>query len=217
MDSLLIGLSFTYREFLSELRPAQRTVRTEARRRAAAAATRTSDPVVVISSDSEEDAPPSKRCKTSLHCEAPSPEVIVVTDEDGDLRYPEDADGDVPMHSLDPPIGVDPRNYDPTLEPAPAAVPPEQHASSSRSTLDDPSSNAPDSHFLGFRLRPMEALSPSLRTAFVDEIVNWADQSGADEERVESVLLFMSAIFSQAGNTLGRRRRDRKGKGWAAS
>jgi hypothetical protein len=218
MDILLIGLSYTYREFLSELRPAQRTIRAEARRRAAAAAaaTRTSDPIVVISSDSEEDAPSPKRCKTSLPREASSPEVIVVTDEDGDLRYPEDVDGDVPMHSPDPPIRVDPRNYDPTLEPAPAAVPPEQHASSSRSTLDDPPSNAPDSHFLGFRLCPMEALSPSSRTAFVDEIVNWANQSGAGEERVESALLFMSAIFSWAGNTLGWRRRDRKGKGRAA-
>jgi hypothetical protein len=217
MDILLIGLSYTYREFLSELRPAQRTVRAETRHRAAAAATRTSDPIVVISSDSEEDAPSSKRRKTSLPREASSPEVIVVTDEDGDLRYPEDVDGDMPMHSPDPHIGVDPRNYDPTLEPAPAAVPPEQHASSSRSTLDDPPSNTPDSHFVGFRLRPMEALSPSLHTAFVDEIVNWADQSGVSEERVESALLFMSAIFSQAGNTLGRRRRDRKGKGRAAS
>jgi hypothetical protein len=84
-------------------------------------------------------------------------------DEDGDLRYPEDADEDVSMPSPDPPIGVDPRNYDPTLEPAPAAVPPEQHTSSSRSTLDDPLSNTPDSHF---RLRPMEALSPSLRYGF---------------------------------------------------
>jgi hypothetical protein len=62
----------------------------------------------------------------------------------------------------------------------------------------------------------MEALSPSSCTAFVDEIVNWAVQSGAGEERVESALLFMSAIFSQAGNMPGRRRRDRKGKGRAA-
>jgi hypothetical protein len=142
-----------------------------------------------------------------------SPEVIVVTDED--LRYLEDTDEDVSMPSPDPPIGVDPRNYDPTLEPAPAAVPPEQHASSSRSTLDDPLSNTPDSHFLRFRLHPLEALAPSSRTAFVDEIVSWAVQSDAGEERVESALLFMSAIFSQAGNTLGRRRRDRKGKGRA--
>jgi hypothetical protein len=52
----------------------------------------------------------------------------------------------------------------------------------------------------------MDDLSPSSRATFVDEIVHWADQSGADEERVESALLFMSAIFSQAGNTLGRRR-----------
>jgi hypothetical protein len=111
---------------------------------------------------------------------------------------------------------VDPRNYDPTLEPAPAAVPPGQHASSSRSTLDDLLPNALDPHFLGFRLRPMEDLSPSSWAAFVDEIVHWVDQSGADEGRVESALLFMSAIFSQAGNTLGRRRRDRKGKGRAA-
>jgi hypothetical protein len=111
---------------------------------------------------------------------------------------------------------VDPRNYDPTLEPAPAAVPPEQHASSSRSTLDNLLPNALDPHLLGFRLRPMEDLSPSSRVAFVDEIVHWADQSGADEERVESALLFMSAIFSQAGNTLGHRCRDRKGKGRAA-
>jgi hypothetical protein len=42
--------------------------------------------------------------------------------------------------------------------------------------------------------------------AFVDEIVNWAVQSGVGEEHVESALLFISAIFSQAGNTLGQRR-----------
>jgi hypothetical protein len=148
--------------------------------------------------------------------------VIIVTDEEvmsvevGDLRYPEGADEDVSMSSPDTPIGVDPRNYDPTLEPTPATVPPEQHTSSSRSTLDDPLPQALDPHFLGFRLRPMEDLSPSSRAAFVDEIVHWADQSGADEERVESALLFMSAIFSQAGKMLGRRRQDRKGKGWAA-
>jgi hypothetical protein len=56
MDTLFIGLSYTYREFLSKLCPAQRTVRAEVRPRAAAAATRTSDPVIVISSDSEDDA-----------------------------------------------------------------------------------------------------------------------------------------------------------------
>jgi hypothetical protein len=81
--------------------------------------------------DSEGEALPSKRCKTSLPREASFPEVIVVTDEDGDLRYLEDVDEDVLMHSPEPPIGADPRNYDPTLEPAPTAVPPEQHASSS--------------------------------------------------------------------------------------
>jgi hypothetical protein len=121
------------------------------------------------------------------------------------------------MPSPDPPIGVDPCNYNPTLEPAPAAVPPEQHTSSSQSTLDDLPSNAPDSCFLGFHLRPIEDLSPSSCLAFVDEIVHWTDQSGADEGRVESALLFMSAIFSQASNPLGCRHRDRKGKGQAAS
>jgi hypothetical protein len=80
------------------------------------------------------------------------------------------------MPSPDPPIGADPRNYSLTLEPAPAAVPPEQHASSSRSTQDNPSSNAPNPHFLGFRLHPMEDLSPSSRMAFVHKIVRWADQ-----------------------------------------
>jgi hypothetical protein len=192
-------------------------------RHTAEAATRNSDPVVVISSDSEDDAPSSKRRKASHPREAASPEVIVVTEEEAvsvevrDLQYPEGIDEDVSMPSPDPPIGVDPRNYNPTLEPAPVAVPPEQHASSSRSTQDNPSSNTPDPHFLGFRLCPMEDLSPSSCTAFVDEIVRWADQSGADEERIENTLLFMSAIFSQAGNTLGRCRQDRKGKGWAMS
>jgi hypothetical protein len=120
--------------------------------------------------------------------------VIVVTNEEamsmevGDLRHPEGAVKDVSIPSPDPPIGVDPRNYNPTLEPAPAAVPLEQHTSSSQSTLDDPLSNTPDLHFLGFCLRPMEDLSPSSRTAFVDEIVHWTDQSGADEEHVESTL-----------------------------
>jgi hypothetical protein len=144
-----------------------------------------------------------------------------VTDEEvmsvevGDLRYPEGADEDVSMPSPDLSIGADPRNYNPILEPAPAAVSPEQHASSSQSTLDDLSSNTPGSHFLGFRLCPMEDLSPSSHTAFFDEIVHRTDQSGTDEEHVDSALLFMLAIFSQAGNMLGCCRRDRKGKGWA--
>jgi hypothetical protein len=63
----------------------------------------------------------------------------------------------------------------------------------------------------------MEDLSPSSCTAFVDKIVHWSDQSGTDKERIESTLLFMSAIFSQAGNMLGGHRRDRKGKGRAVS
>jgi hypothetical protein len=217
MDTPPIGLSYTYRGFLSERCPAQRTVHAFACRRTAEAATRHSDPIVIISSDSEDDAPPLKRHKASHPREASSPEVIVVTDEETgpaevrDLRYPEGVDKDVSM-SL-----PDPHNYDPTLEPPPAAVPPEQHTSSSRSTLDNQSPNAPNSHFLGFRLHLMEDLFPSSRTAFVDEIVHWTDQSGTDEERVESALLFMSAIFSQAGNTLWRRHCDSKGKGRAAS
>jgi hypothetical protein len=118
MDIPPIGLSHTYREFLSDLRLAQCTVCTSAHHHAAEAATRNSDPVVVISSGSEGDVPPSKRRKASPPQEEPSPEVIAVTDEEamsvevGDLQYLEGADEDVSMPSPDPPIGVDPCNYD---------------------------------------------------------------------------------------------------------
>jgi hypothetical protein len=116
------------------------------------------------------------------------------------------------MSSPDPPIGADTRNYNPSLEPAPAAIHPEQQASSSRSTLENLLPNAPGLRFLGFYLCPMEDLSPSSRAAFVDEIVHWTDQIGADEGCVESTLLFMSAIFSQTGNTLGWRCQDGTGR-----
>ncbi|KAF8142352.1 hypothetical protein K438DRAFT_1995041 [Mycena galopus ATCC 62051] len=108
-----------------------------------------------------------------------------------------DLDGGVPMPPIDPSIAADPNNYKVELEPASPVVPLEQQASSSRTTLDDPPpvASEPAPHFLGFRLCPVEEISAAVRPTFVDEIVQWAIEGEEDETRVESMLLFMSAIF----------------------
>jgi hypothetical protein len=82
--------------------------------------------------------------------------VIIVTDKEDmpitvkDSRNPEWVDGDVSMLSPDLPIVVDSCNYNPDLESVLAAVPPEQQASSSQATLDDPLPSVPNPHFLRF-------------------------------------------------------------------
>ncbi|KAF8215538.1 hypothetical protein K438DRAFT_1954260 [Mycena galopus ATCC 62051] len=207
--------SYSYRGFLSNLRPAQHTTRPVLR------------PVAKLRTGSEDDGPVPKKRKTSRAGRGPSaassPEVIMVEDEEmpaavDDMRN-YDLDGDLPMPPVDPSIATDPNNYDVKLEPAPPVVPPEQQASSSRTTLDNlpPVASEPALHFLGFRLRPIEEFSAAARPTFVDEIVQWAIEGKEDETQVESTLLFMSAIFSQAGNTLGQRRRNGKGKARAVA
>jgi hypothetical protein len=89
------------------------------------------------------------------------------------------------------------RNYDPGLEPAPAAVPPEQQVLSSRMTLDNPPPAA--ARFLGFRFRPIEEVTLDSRPTFVEEIVQHAVESEGDIERVENALRFMSEVFDEAG------------------
>ncbi|KAF8174641.1 hypothetical protein K438DRAFT_1771486 [Mycena galopus ATCC 62051] len=198
------------------------TTRTETHCKTAKKAGRRHGPTVVISSGSEDEGPAPKKRKTSqTGCgtsAASSPEVIVVEDEEmpatvDDMRN-YDLDGDVPMPPVDPSIAADPSNYDAELEPAPPVVPPEQQASSSRTTLDDPPpvASGPAPHFLGFRLRLIKESSAAARPTFVDEIVQWAIEGKEDETWVESALLFMLAIFSQAGSTLGQRHRNGKGK-----
>ncbi|KAF8166123.1 hypothetical protein K438DRAFT_1984469 [Mycena galopus ATCC 62051] len=214
--------SYSYQEFLSDLRPAQQMTRAETCRKTAKKAGRQHSPTVVISSGSKDEGPVPKKCKTSRTdrgtSAASSPEVIVVEDEEmpavvDDMRS-YDLDGDVPMPPVDPSIAADPNNYDVELEPAPPVVPSEQQVSFSRTTLDDPLpiASEPAPHFLGFRLCPIEEFSAAARPTFVDEIVQWAIKGEEDETQVESALLFMSAIFSQAGNTLGQWRRNGKGK-----
>ncbi|KAF8198703.1 hypothetical protein K438DRAFT_1966667 [Mycena galopus ATCC 62051] len=213
--------SYSYREFLSDLRPAQHTTRAETCHKTAKKGGRQHGPTVILSSGSEDEGPAPKKRKTSrAGRESPaasSPEVIVVEDEGmpavDDMRN-YDLDGDVPMPPVGPSIAADPNNYDVELEPAPPVVPLEQQASSSRTTLDDPLpvASEPAPHFLGFRLRHIEEFSAAARPTFVDEIVQWAIEGEEDETRVESALLFMSAIFSQAENMLGQRRRNGKGK-----
>ncbi|KAF8145488.1 hypothetical protein K438DRAFT_1781909 [Mycena galopus ATCC 62051] len=214
--------SYSYREFLSNLRPTQHTAHAETRRKTARKASRRHGPTVIISSGSEDEGPAPKKRKTSRTghgaSAASSPEVIVVEDEEMPMAVDNmrnyDLDGDVPMPPVDPSITVDPNNYDVELQPAPPAIPLEQQVSSSRTTLDDPQPVAtePAQHFLGFRLRPIEEFSAAARPTFVDEIVQWAIEGEEDEMRVESALLFMLAIFSQAGNTLGQQHQSGKGK-----
>jgi hypothetical protein len=120
--------------------------------------------------------------------------VVEVTDED-----------DAPATSDDP------RNYDCELEPVPDAVPVEQQASSSRTTLDDPPPW--DARFLGFHPRSAAEIASASRASLVEEILQQATEDVEGEEQLESALLAMSEVFEQAGRLLGKRRRGDKGKG----
>jgi hypothetical protein len=143
--------------------------------------------------------------------------VVEVTDEDDapeaadDPRNYDFDDEDVRTSSPEPSIAADPRNYDPELEPAPAVVPVEQQASSSRMTLDDPPLR--DARFLGFRPRSAAEISSASRASLVEEILQQATEDVEGEEQLESALLAMSEVFEQAGRLLGKRRRGDKGKG----
>ncbi|KAJ7849422.1 hypothetical protein B0H14DRAFT_3452558 [Mycena olivaceomarginata] len=64
----------------------------------------------------------------------------------------------------------------------PTIIPPKQQASSSHAMLDD--------------LHPLMLVF--LGSAFVQEIVQHATEDDVDKGRLESVLLFMSVVFSQA-------------------
>jgi hypothetical protein len=70
-----------------------------------------------------------------------------------------------------------------------------------------------DAHFLGFRLRPIEELSPTSRSSFMEENVQQATEDEVDIGWLESVLFFMSGVFNQAGNLLGQQHCGGKGKG----
>jgi hypothetical protein len=83
------------------------------------------------------------------------------------------------MSSPEPPLVADKQNYNPGLEPAPAAVPPEQQVSSSHMTLDDPPPLV--AHFLGFRLRPVAEIANASRSSLVEEIVQQAAKDADDE------------------------------------
>jgi hypothetical protein len=122
-------------------------------------------------------------------------------------------DEDVRMSSPETPIAANPRNYDPELEPAPAAVPVEQQASSSRMTLDNPTPQ--DARFLGFRPRPAAEIASASRASLIEEILQQSAEDVEGEEQLENALLTMSEVFGQAGRLLGKRRRGGKGKGRA--
>jgi hypothetical protein len=135
-----------------------------------------------------------------------------VTDEDDTFATADDLEEeDTQMSSPEPPLAADKHNFDPELEPAPAAVPPERQASSSRMTLDDPPPLV--AHFLGFRLCPVAEIANASRSSLMEEIVQQAAEDANDEGQLESALLLMSEVFGQAGRRLGRKRHGDKGKG----
>ncbi|KAF8154374.1 hypothetical protein K438DRAFT_1778004 [Mycena galopus ATCC 62051] len=113
-------------------------------------------------------------------------------------------DNDVPMPSSELLITADPCNYDPELEPVPAIITSEQQASSSRVTLDNQllAPTTPDSCFLRLHPCPLEEPMAAALPSFMDKEVLWAIEGEVNEARVESSLLFMSAVFNQ-GEHLG--------------
>jgi hypothetical protein len=143
--------------------------------------------------------------------------VVEVIDEDDapvaadNPRNYDFKDEDVQTSSLEPSIAADPRNYDPELEPAPAVVPVEQQASSSRMTLDDPPLR--DARFLRFCPHPVAEIASASRASLVEEILQQSAEDVEGEEQWESTLLAMSEVFGQVGRLLGKRRRGGKGKG----
>ncbi|KAJ6506906.1 hypothetical protein C8R45DRAFT_923065 [Mycena sanguinolenta] len=215
-DLLRLSHATSFRELLVGFRPLQSNSNVASRRRSKQ---RPKQKPIVISSDLEGDVPLRKRRKTASHSY-----VHISSDEDEvadsvpaveDMGNYELGDEDVSMPDAEVPIIDDPANYDPGLDPAPSSVPLAQQASSSRVTLDDPPQVAP-SHFLGFRLRPVDPTSStSTRNDYVEEIIQQVLSGSEDPHRTEAQLLFMSTVFGRAGNELGRRRRngDTKGKG----
>jgi hypothetical protein len=140
-----------------------------------------------------------------------------VTDEDDTFATADDPrnydleEENARMLSPEPPLADDERNYDPGLEPVPAAVPPEQQVLSSRMTLDDPPLLV--AHFLGFRLRSVAEITNTSCSSLVEEVMQQAAEDADDEEQLESALLMMSEVFGQAGRRLGRKRHGNKEKG----
>jgi hypothetical protein len=106
---------------------------------------------------------------------------------------------------------ADDRNYVSELEPVPPFVPPEQQASSSQATLDDPP--LLDTRFLGFCIRSIEELTLASHSSFVEEIAQQETEDRVDMECLENALLLMSGVFSQAGSLLGQKGHNGNGKG----
>ncbi|KAJ6451552.1 hypothetical protein C8R45DRAFT_946106 [Mycena sanguinolenta] len=219
-DLLKLSHVTSFRELLVGFRPLQSNSNAASRRRSKQ---RPKQNPIVISSDSEDNVPLGKRRKTASHSyvhvssgEDENADSVPAVDDMGNYEL---EDKDVLMGDDEAPIADDPANYDPELEPAEPSVPPEQQASSSRTTLDDhPPGSSSSSHFLGFRLRPVDPpSSAATRDEYVEEIVERVLSSPEDPHRTEAQLLFMSTVFGRAGNELGRRRRDgdTKGKGHA--
>ncbi|KAJ6495487.1 hypothetical protein C8R45DRAFT_927397 [Mycena sanguinolenta] len=157
-DLLKLSHATSFREFLVGFRPLQNNSNAAARRRSKQ---RHKQKPIVISSDSEGDVP-SKKCRKTasrsyvhvLSDEEEATDSVSVVEDMGNYEL---EDEDIPMPDVEVPIIDDPANYDPEAEPAASFVPPEQQASSSRTTLDDPlPGSAPASHFLGFRLRSVD-------------------------------------------------------------
>jgi hypothetical protein len=145
--------------------------------------------------------------------------MVEVTDEDEEPALadsPRNYDlegGSASMLSPEPSIAADTRNYDSGLEPAPAMVPLEQRASSSRVTLDNPPTS--EARFLRFRPRSAAEIASASRAALVEEIMQQASADTGDEEELEDALMTMSEVFGQASKLLGKRCRGEKGKGKA--
>ncbi|KAJ6483229.1 hypothetical protein C8R45DRAFT_1099513 [Mycena sanguinolenta] len=215
-DLLKLSHATSFREFLVGFRLLQSNSNAAAHRRSKQ---RPKQKPIVISSDSEGDVP-LKKCRKTVprsyvHVSSDEEEVTGSVSAAEDMGNYELEDEDVPMADVEVPIIDDPANYDPEAEPAVSFVLPEQQASSSRTTLDDPlPGSAPASHFLGFRLRSVDPTSSAAtRDDYVEEIVERVLSSSEDPHRTEAQLLFMSMVFGRAGNELGRRRRDGDTKG----
>ncbi|KAJ6506736.1 hypothetical protein C8R45DRAFT_922909 [Mycena sanguinolenta] len=211
------GHTTSFWELLVGFRPLQSNSNATSRRRSKQ---RPKPKPIVISSDSEDDVPLGKRRKTAsqsyVHVTSDEEEIAGSVSAVEDMGNYKLEDEDFRMTDAEVPIADDPANNDPELEPAPTKTPQGQQASSSQVTLDNPPPGSASSHFLGFRLRPVDPTSSTdTWDEYVEEIVDRVLSGSEDPHRTEAQLLFMSMVFGRVGNELGRRRRngDTKGKG----
>ncbi|KAJ7330488.1 hypothetical protein DFH08DRAFT_815391 [Mycena albidolilacea] len=199
------GLSTTYREFLL-LRPEPRAPGSSTPRHSATSSSDSNE------ESSESEIPTPKRRRTSRPQNprhTSRPEMAEVTDEDDTFATADDP-RNYDLEEEDLPIAADEWNYDPGLEPTPAAVP----RNSKRHPLvmlDDPPLLV--AHFLGFRLCPVAEITNTSCSSLVEEVVQKAAEDADDEEQLENALLWISKVFGQAGRCLGRKCRGDKGKG----